>query len=35
MIDMAMLGTMHFGDDSVAQIEGYGTVVFVCKNAEP
>jgi hypothetical protein len=33
-IDMAVLGTVHFGDDSVARIEGYGTVVFVCKNGE-
>jgi hypothetical protein len=33
-IDMAVFGTMHFGDDSVVQIEGHGTVVFVCKNGE-
>jgi hypothetical protein len=33
-IDMAVLGTVHFGDDSVARIEGHGTVVFVCKNGE-
>lgn len=25
---------MHFGDDLVAQIEGQGTVVFVCKTGE-
>jgi hypothetical protein len=31
-IDMAVLGTVHFGDDSMALIEGRGTVVFVCKN---
>jgi hypothetical protein len=31
-IDTVVLGTMHFGDDSVAQIEGRGTVVFICKN---
>jgi hypothetical protein len=31
-IDMAMLGTIHFGDDSVAQIEGHRTAV--CKNGE-
>jgi hypothetical protein len=33
-IDMMVLGTVHFGDDSVARIEGRGTVVFVCKNGE-
>jgi hypothetical protein len=31
-INMAVLGTVHFGDDSVVWIEGRGTVVFVCKN---
>jgi hypothetical protein len=25
---------MCFGDDSVAQIKGRGTIVFVCKNSE-
>jgi hypothetical protein len=33
-IDTTVLGTVHFGDDSVARIEGRGTVVFVCKNGE-
>jgi hypothetical protein len=33
-INTAVLGTVHFGDDSVEQIEGRGTVVFVCKNGE-
>jgi hypothetical protein len=33
-IDMAVLGTVRFGDDSVAWIEGRGIVVFVCKNGE-
>ncbi|XP_066395962.1 uncharacterized protein [Miscanthus floridulus] len=28
------LGTVRFGDDSVAQIEGWGTVTFVCKTGE-
>jgi hypothetical protein len=33
-IDTTVLGTVRFGDDSVAWIEGRGTVVFVCKNDE-
>jgi hypothetical protein len=33
-IDTMMLGTMCFGDDSMARIEGRGTIVFVCKNGE-
>jgi hypothetical protein len=33
-IDTAVLGTVRFSDDSVARIEGRGTVVFVCKNGE-
>jgi hypothetical protein len=33
-IDMTMLGTVRFSDDSVARIEGCETVVFVCKNGE-
>jgi hypothetical protein len=33
-IDMTVLGTVRFGDDSVAWIEGRETVVFVCKNNE-
>jgi hypothetical protein len=33
-IDMMVLNTVCFGDDSVAWIEGRGTVVFVYKNGE-
>jgi hypothetical protein len=33
-IDTAVLGTVHFGDDSVARIEGRKTVVLMCKNSE-
>jgi hypothetical protein len=33
-IDTAVLSTVHFGDDSVARIEGRGTVMFMCKNGE-
>jgi hypothetical protein len=33
-IDMMVLSTVHFGDDSVARIRGCETVVFVCKNGE-
>jgi hypothetical protein len=33
-IDTTVLGTVRFGDDSVAWIEGRGTVVSVCKNGE-
>jgi hypothetical protein len=33
-IDTTVLGTVHFGDDSVVQIEGRGTVMFTCKNGE-
>jgi hypothetical protein len=33
-IDTTVLGTVRFGDDSVARIEGRETVVFVCKNDE-
>jgi hypothetical protein len=29
-----VLGTMRFGDDSMAQIQECGTIVFVCKNGE-
>jgi hypothetical protein len=33
-IDTTMLGTVRFGDDSVAWIKGRRTVMFVCKNGE-
>jgi hypothetical protein len=28
------VGTVRFGDDSVAQTEGSSSVLFVCKNGE-
>jgi hypothetical protein len=34
-LNIAVLGTVHSGDDSVARIEGYRIVVFVYKNGEP
>jgi transposase InsO family protein len=33
-IDTTVFGTVRFSDDSVAQIEGRGPVMFVCKNDE-
>jgi hypothetical protein len=33
-LDTAVLGTVRFGNDSAAHIEGCGTVTFVCKNGE-
>jgi hypothetical protein len=33
-IGTTVLGTVYFGDDSVARIEGRETVMFVCKNGE-
>ena len=33
-LNPAVCGTVRFGDDSVARIEGCGTVVFMCKNGE-
>lgn len=33
-LDTGVTGTVKFGDDSVAQIEGCGTVLFNCKNGE-
>jgi hypothetical protein len=33
-VDMTVLGTVHFIDDSVARIEGRGTIIFMCKNGE-
>jgi hypothetical protein len=33
-INMMVLGTVRFGDDSVVRIEGRETVMFVCKNGE-
>jgi hypothetical protein len=33
-IDTMVLSTVHFGDDSVAHIEGHEIVLFMCKNGE-
>jgi hypothetical protein len=33
-LDTVVLGTMRFGNDSVARIEGHGTIMFMCKNGE-
>jgi hypothetical protein len=33
-LDTAVCGTVRFGDDSVGEIEGRGTVLFSCKNGE-
>jgi hypothetical protein len=33
-INTTVLGTVRFSDDSMARIEGRGTVVLVCKNNE-
>ncbi|CAA6659353.1 unnamed protein product [Spirodela intermedia] len=33
-LDTKVLGTVRFGDDSVARIEGRGAIVFLCKNGE-
>jgi hypothetical protein len=33
-INTTVLSTAHFNDDSMARIEGHGTVVFVCKNGK-
>jgi hypothetical protein len=33
-LDSAVCGTVHFGDDFVARIEGCGTMLFLCKNGE-
>jgi hypothetical protein len=33
-IDTTVLGTVHFGGDSAAQIEGCRTIVFMCKNGK-
>jgi hypothetical protein len=33
-LDLTVYGTVRFGNDSVAEIEGYGLVLFRCKNGE-
>jgi hypothetical protein len=33
-LDMVVLGTMHFGKDSMVMIKGCRTVMFMCKNSE-
>ena len=33
-LEKTVFGTVRFGDDSVARIEGKGAIVFLCKNGE-
>jgi hypothetical protein len=33
-LDTKIHGTVRFGDGSAVEIEGWGTVVFNCKNGE-
>jgi hypothetical protein len=33
-LNTAVLGIVRFSDDSVARIEGRGSVMFMCKNGE-
>jgi hypothetical protein len=33
-LDTKVLGTVRFGDNLVARIEGQGTIKFMCKNGE-
>jgi hypothetical protein len=33
-LDTRVQGTVRFGDDSAAEIEGRGIVEFICKNGE-
>jgi hypothetical protein len=33
-LDTDVCGIVHFGDNSVARIEGCGTVLFICKKSE-
>jgi hypothetical protein len=33
-LDTTVSGSVRFGDDSMAEIEGRGTVLFKCKNGE-
>jgi len=33
-LDTSVCGTVRFGDDSVAEIEGRGSIQFQCKNGE-
>jgi hypothetical protein len=33
-IDTQVRGTVRFGDDSAAEIEGHGKVEFICRNGE-
>jgi hypothetical protein len=33
-LDMTVCDTVRFNDNSMAQIEGSGSVLFVCKNGE-
>ena len=34
MLDSKVCGNVRFGDGSVVEIEGCGTIVFICKNGE-
>jgi hypothetical protein len=33
-LDTGVIGTVRFGDDSIVQIKGCGTILFACKNGE-
>ena len=33
-LDSKVCGNVQFGDGSVVEIEGRGTIVFICKNGE-
>jgi hypothetical protein len=33
-LDLCVISTVRFGDDSVVRIEGCGTILFACKNGE-
>lgn len=33
-LDTGITGTVRFGDGSVVEIEGRGTIVFICRNGE-
>ena len=33
-LDSKVCGNVRFGDGSVVEIEGHGSIVFVCKNGE-
>jgi hypothetical protein len=33
-LDTGVIGTVRFGNSSVVQIKGCGTILFACKNGE-